>query len=78
MCLECVSSIFTLSSVDCGPPIAPRNGLLEGYNNTAEGSEVFYSCDPRHLPEGSMKAVCTNNGWTPILTDLRCTLGMFH
>jgi len=34
------------TSVDCGPPPAPRNGSLESYTNTTEGSVVFYSYDP--------------------------------
>ena len=65
--------LFTLCSVDCGPPVAPQNGYLESYTNTAEGAEVFYSCDPGHVPQERMRAVCTENGWTPNPVDLRCT-----
>ena len=67
-------SVFT--SVDCGPPVAPRNGSLESYNDTTEGSEVFYSCNQGLVPEGRMRANCTRNGWSPNLADLVCTVGM--
>ena len=78
LCLKQVSPILTLSSVDCGAPKAPQNGYLESYTSTTEGSEVFYSCDRGHLREGRMRAVCTDNGWTPNPTNLSCTLGMLH
>ena len=60
-------------AVDCGLPFAPRNGSLEDYTNTTEGSEVFYSCDPGLVPEGRMKAVCTRNEWSPNPADLSCS-----
>ena len=63
---------------DCGQPIAPRNGSLESYTSTTHGSEVFYSCDPGHLPEGRMRGVCTDNGWSPNPADLICTAGMWY
>ena len=63
---------LTIISVNCGPPVAPRNGSLESYTNTTEGSEVFYSCDQGLVPEGRMRAVCTRNGWSPNPDDLRC------
>ena len=73
-----MSSIYlsTLSSVDCGPLIAPRNGSLENYTSTTNGSEVFYSCDPGLVPEGRMRTVCYENGWSPNPADLTCTVGM--
>ena len=61
------------TSVDCGPPVAPRDGYLESYTNTTEGSEVFYSCDPGLVPEGKMIALCTENGWSPNPVDRNCT-----
>ena len=63
------------ASVDCGHPIAPRNGSLESYTDTTHGSEVFYSCDPSLVPDGRMRAVCTGNGWSPHPSDLNCTIG---
>ena len=73
-----MSSIYlsTLSSVDCGPLIAPRNGSLENYIDTTNGSEVFYSCDPGLVPDGRMRTVCTVSGWSPNPADLNCTVGM--
>ena len=64
------------SSVNCGPPVAPRNGFLSSYTTTMNGSEVLYSCDPGLVPEGRMRTVCTRNGWSPNPADLRCTVGM--
>jgi len=71
-------SLIDLHSVDCGPSAAPRNGSLESYTNTTEGSEVFYSCDPDHVPVGRMRAVCTENGWSPNPADLNCSVGMLQ
>ena len=62
-------------SVDCGQPIAPQNGPLESYTDTTYGSEVFYSCDPGLVPDGRMRAVCTEKGWSPNPGDLNCTIG---
>ena len=64
------------TSVDCGPPVAPRNGSLESYTNTVEGSEVYYRCNQGLVPEGWMRAVCTRNGWSPNPADQICTVGM--
>ena len=69
-----------LTSVDCGSPGNPQNGSLESYTNTTEGSEVFYRCDPGLVPEGRMRAVCTENGWS-LLTYaalLVCTNKYLH
>ena len=71
-------NISTLNSVDCGPPPALRNGSLESYTNTTEGSVVFYSCDPGLVPEMRMMSVCTGSGWSPNTADLNCSVGMFE
>ena len=65
-----------ISLADCGPPVAPRNGSLENYTATTHGSEAFYICDPGHVPEGRMRTVCTENGWSPSPDGLNCTVGM--
>ena len=65
------------SSVDCGPPPAPRNVSLESYTNTTEGSVVFYSCDPGLVPERRMMSLCTGSGWSPNPAVLNCSVGMF-
>jgi len=62
-----------LHAVDCGAPVAPRNGSLESYILTTEGSEVFDRCNPGLVPEGRMRAVCTRDGWSPNPADLNCT-----
>ena len=67
--------LFT-TSVDCGVPGDPKRGSLESYSDTTEGSEVFYSCDPGLVPEGTMRTVCTRNEWSPNPADLNCTEGM--
>ena len=67
--------LFT-TSVDCGAPVAPRNGSLESYGGTIDGSVVFYSCNHLLVPEGTMRTVCTRNGWSPNPADLNCTEGM--
>ena len=64
-----------LCAVDCGRPVAPRNGSLESYIDTTEGSEVFYSCNQHLVPEGRTRAVCTGNGWSPNPADLSCSTG---
>ena len=70
-------SVAFFMSVDCGAPVAPRNGSLESYTNTTEGSQVFYSCNLGLVPEGRMRAVCTRNGWSPNPAELCCTVGMY-
>ena len=57
-----ISGAFTPITVDCSPPNIPRNGSLESYTDTTEGSVVFYSCDSS---QQWMRAVCTENGWSP-------------
>ena len=51
----------------------PRNGSLESYTDTTEGSEVFYRCDQGLVPEWRVRANCTRNGWSPNPADLCCT-----
>ena len=65
-----------ITSVDCGVPGDPQHGSLESYSGTTEGSEVFYSCNFLLVPEGTMRTVCTRNGWSPNPADLNCTEGM--
>ena len=64
------------SLVDCGQPVAPQHGSLESYTNTTVGSEVFYICNQYLVPEGRMRAVCTDSGWNSNPADLICTEGM--
>jgi len=57
---------------------APRSGSLENYTDTTEGSVVFYRCGPGLVPQQQMRAVCTENGWSPNPADLDCFAGMLH
>jgi len=61
--------------VDCGSPPTLRNGSLESYTTTTEGSVVFYSCDPGLVPEMRMMSACTVNGWSPNPGALHCSVG---
>ena len=76
MIFHCVVLSLFSPLADCGLPVAPRNGSLVNYTGTTHGSEVIYICDPGHVPEGRMRVVCTENGWSPNLDDLNCTEGM--
>ena len=71
----CYSVILhSLSIVNCSDPIAvPRNGSIDPYQNTTEGAEVFFSCNPMFVPTGRMRAVCGADGrWTPDPAGLVC------
>ena len=50
------------------------NGSIDPHQNTTEGAEVFFMCNPMFVPTGRMTATCTSNGmWTPDPADLACT-----
>ena len=60
--------------VSCGRPIAPNNGSIETYQNTSEGAEIFFRCNPGFVPAGGMRAVCGADGrWNPDPATLQCT-----
>ena len=62
------------SSVSCGSPITPDNGSIEAHQNTLEGTEIFFKCNPRFVPAGMMRAVCASDGrWNPDPATLVCT-----
>ena len=70
---------FTLSLhyspiVDCGYPDPPVNGSFGGdITSTVEGSEITYQCDDGLTPEGTMTAVCGEDGeWRPNPGDVEC------
>ena len=66
------------ATVDYSPPPAPRNGSLERYTDTTEGSVVFYSCDPGLVPELWMRAMCMEDGWSPNPANLHCSPGILE
>ena len=60
--------------VSCGRPITPDNGSIEAYQNTNEGAEIFFRCNPGYVPAGRMRAVCATDGsWTSDPAALVCT-----
>ena len=69
-----MSIAYLSPSVYCGSPVAPQHGSVN-YTSTTEGSEVFYSCDPGLVPQERMRAVCTQNMWSPNPAALNCTEG---
>ena len=61
--------------VDCGSFVTPQNGTVANYTGTTNGSVAFFSCNPGLVLVGRMRAVCTENGWSPNPADLSCTVG---
>ena len=60
--------------VSCGQPLSPGNGSIEPYQNTIEGAEIFFRCNPGFVPAGRMRAVCGADGrWNPDPAGLVCT-----
>ena len=52
----------------------PGNGSIEPYQNTTEGAEIFFRCNPGFVPVGRMTAVCAADGrWNPNPATLVCT-----
>ena len=42
------------------------DGSIEPYQNTTEGAEIFFRCNPGFVPAGRMRAVCGADGrWNP-------------
>ena len=62
-----------LQSTAVIPPV-PGNGSIEPYQNTLEGAEIFFGCNPWFVPAGRMRAVCRADGrWDPDPATLVCT-----
>ena len=52
----------------------PGNGSIEPYQNTTEGAEIFFRCNPGFVPVGRMTAVCGADGrWNPNPATFACT-----
>ena len=66
--------LFLSPIVDCGDPDPPVNGSFGGdITSTVEGSEITYQCDDGLAPEGTMTAVCGQDGeWRPNPGDVEC------
>jgi len=57
--------------VNCSVPAPPGNGSIDPYQNTLEGAEISFRCNPGYLPTETMTAVC-NSTWTPYPAALAC------
>ena len=69
-----MKSLFFFHLVNCRAPISPGHGFFEAYENSTEGAEISFSCDPGFVPVGKMRAVCGADGrWIPNPAELRCT-----
>ena len=63
-----------LFPVSCRQPVIPGNGSIEAYQNSLEGVEIFFKCNPGFVPAGRMRAVCGDDGrWNPDPATLVCT-----
>ena len=79
--LSCVClSLFVKSSLDCfspancSDPTVPKNGSVEVRQNTTEGAQIHFRCNPGFVPAGRTRAVCARNGrWNPDPGDITCT-----
>ena len=70
-----VLSIISAYTVNCSDPTPPMNGSIAPYQNTTEGAEISFMCNPGFIPPaGRMRAVCGADGrWNPDPADLVCT-----
>ena len=60
--------------VNCSEPTVPRRGSIDPYQNTTEGAEIMFGCNPGFVPAGRMRAVCGADGrWNPDPATLGCT-----
>ena len=66
-----------LSTVNCSDPSFPNNGSFDQYQNTTEGAEIFFRCNPGFVPARRMRTVCGADGrWNPDPATLVCTCGL--
>ena len=55
------------------------DGSIEPYQNTTEGAEIFFKCNPGFVPTGRMRAVCGADWrWNPDPAGLRCAGEIMH
>ena len=72
MCVPCVYDLFP--PANCSDSTSPVDGFIDPYQNTTEGAEIFFRCNPGFVPARNMTAVCGADGrWTPDPADHVCT-----
>ena len=50
------------------------DGSIDPYQNTTEGAEISFMCNPMFVPTERMTAVCgADRRWSPAPADLVCT-----
>ena len=50
------------------------DGSIEPYQNTTEGAEISFGCNPMFVPTERMTAVCrADQRWSPDPAGHRCT-----
>ena len=60
-------------TVGCGRPIISENSSIDLCQNTTEGAEMFFRCNPGFVPAGRMRAVCgADQRWMPDPAALMC------
>ena len=68
--------IYLFLIVNCSDPTPPMNGSIRTYQNTTEGAEIVFGCNPGFvpfIPAGNMTAICASNGrWNPDPAELSC------
>ena len=84
LALRCSVIIFRMSFIyfdpaNCSNPTRPMDGSIEPYQNTTEGAEIFFKCNPGFVPAGRMRAVCGADGrWNPDPAGYRCAGEIMH
>ena len=75
---ECIPSshlvcVMFCPPVNCSDPTRPVDGSIEPYQNTTEGAEIFFRCNPEFVPAGRMRVVCGADGrWNPDPAGIVC------
>ena len=65
--------LFHFPPVNCGDPTPPMNGSIDQYQNTTEGTQISFGCNPMFIPSRRMTSTCASNGmWTPDPGNLMC------
>ena len=65
------SALHMHAEIIMGRATPPRNGSIETYQNTAEGTEIFFSCNQMFVPSTRMTATCT---WMAPLRHIKTQL----